>query len=809
VLLCVIGLGFGVSLAWTPTVPDTILLPDSLGPLRLGNLLAFGSSTDNIYVASESSDILVVDGETFQRIKRINTGTPVGGALLVTQHNKLYCSYPQQGRIGVIDCASNTVTRTIEVGTRPTLLCYSSGSDKLYCGDTIDRTVTVIDCSADTVRKVIPVGKGLTAMVHDPTTNEVYAATQDAVRAISCSADSIVANIDAIRASRGLCINKRRQKLYAVGPPTNPPADTLYVMSTGTDSVIAKIPWGYEHPLRLVCNEVTDRLYSMDYYGDFTEYDCVGDSILRSKPLGGRPWLGVPCDTVRNRLYYLVNVAGRELVRTLDCSTLNVISQARVGKYPAILGLDLNRCRVMCGGSGLWYSDAVLAVFDCKYDSLDMIASVPLCGWQWGGDYATVCRNPVERKLYYRWGVAAGGVGVIDEQTNQVVRHVILPQVDGMAELAYSRTSNKLYCGSSPGVAVLDGRTDSVLKLVALDGGGAFRLTWCPDYNKLYCTGMDSPRWYMAVLDCNNDSVIKEIEFYDFPGHPIYLGNGRLLYLYGQHLALIDCRNDSVLVDTAFDGNIYAVAHTGDGEKIYTVHHYSYDRLEILDAGSLSLVATIDWPWRGTSGHEFLVCVDSCHKLYCFAPDPWLTEQDSVLVLDTRSDTVVARLSEGSGQRYGCLDHSGRYLFVPAVASDNSLIVYDTQHDSVVAVYEKLPGALTVVPNSEQRSVYAMCSDVILVYPDSPPGVEEAPSDAVRATKSGPSVVSGTLFLTEAAGFKPQAASLMDAMGRKALNLRPGENDIRVLAPGVYFVRGEPQAASFRPQAVRKVVIAK
>jgi DNA-binding beta-propeller fold protein YncE len=136
-------------------VPDTILLPDSLGPLRPPYHLAFGGSSWNIYVASESSDIIVVDGETFQRIKRINTGTPVGGAVLVSRHNRLYCSYPLQGRIGVIDCATNSIIRTIQVGTRPTLLDYSSGSDKLYCGDTIDRTITVIDCAADTVRKVI------------------------------------------------------------------------------------------------------------------------------------------------------------------------------------------------------------------------------------------------------------------------------------------------------------------------------------------------------------------------------------------------------------------------------------------------------------------------------------------------------------------------------------------------------------------------------------------------------------------------------------------------------------------------------
>ena len=72
-VLCAIAVGFSVCLGWSLPVPDTIKLPDSLGPLRPGYHLAFGGPSWNIYVASESSDIIVVDGKTFQRIKRINT----------------------------------------------------------------------------------------------------------------------------------------------------------------------------------------------------------------------------------------------------------------------------------------------------------------------------------------------------------------------------------------------------------------------------------------------------------------------------------------------------------------------------------------------------------------------------------------------------------------------------------------------------------------------------------------------------------------------------------------------------------------
>jgi len=52
-----------------------------------------------------------------------------------------------------------------------------------------------------------------------------------------------------------------------------------------------------------------------------------------------------------------------------------------------------------------------------------------------------------------------------------------------------------------------------------------------------------------------------------------------------------------------------------------------------------------------------------------------------------------------------------------------------------------------------------------------------------------------------------QAAILLDITGRKVMDLQPGENDIRHLAPGVYFVR-RPETEDGRPgAAVQKVVI--
>ncbi len=50
-------------------------------------------------------------------------------------------------------------------------------------------------------------------------------------------------------------------------------------------------------------------------------------------------------------------------------------------------------------------------------------------------------------------------------------------------------------------------------------------------------------------------------------------------------------------------------------------------------------------------------------------------------------------------------------------------------------------------------------------------------------------------------------AELLDVSGRKVLDLELGANDVRALAPGVYFVRG-PETGDGRPVAsIRKVIV--
>ncbi|MFO7639271.1 MAG: hypothetical protein R6X14_08300 [bacterium] len=84
-------------------------------------------------------------------------------------------------------------------------------------------------------------------------------------------------------------------------------------------------------------------------------------------------------------------------------------------------------------------------------------------------------------------------------------------------------------------------------------------------------------------------------------------------------------------------------------------------------------------------------------------------------------------------------------------------------------------------------------------------GVEEPPDTRPRFTGRSPTVVRGVLNLGAGHDRNPPGdfgscpkPALLDISGRKVMELVPGENDVRHLAPGVYFVRRQDTGESGR-----------
>jgi hypothetical protein len=105
--------------------------------------------------------------------------------------------------------------------------------------------------------------------------------------------------------------------------------------------------------------------------------------------------------------------------------------------------------------------------------------------------------------------------------------------------------------------------------------------------------------------------------------------------------------------------------------------------------------------------------------------------------------------------------------------------------------------------------VYACCADGgVAIFETTHVAIAEPKQDEGRQAQSGASLVRGVLNLEVGSRQNTACrAELLDVSGREVRDLHPGANDVRALAPGVYFIREEPQAAGINLQAVLKVIL--
>jgi hypothetical protein len=95
---------------------------------------------------------------------------------------------------------------------------------------------------------------------------------------------------------------------------------------------------------------------------------------------------------------------------------------------------------------------------------------------------------------------------------------------------------------------------------------------------------------------------------------------------------------------------------------------------------------------------------------------------------------------------------------------------------------------------------------LIKMAPDSVGGIQESPKPFASSPKLEPTIVSGVLNLgVDSRQNTEYRAELLDAAGRKVIQLHAGVNDVSRLAPGVYFVRAVSRELS--AASCQKVVL--
>lgn len=302
--------------------------------------------------------------------------------------------------------------------------------------------------------------------------------------------------------------------------------------------------------------------------------------------------------------------------------------------------------------------------------------------------------------------------------------------------------------------------------------------------------------------------------------------------------AVLDPDGFAVAVSDSFDDAAPAVCFNGT-DHLVVWQGYSYGTVDTSIYGALvSTAGTVTRPRfrvgyaAGQSQAEPSVARGSANSLVA-----WVNLADgAVYAARIRADGTVPDTNALF------VDKSSLYNELPHVTADADgfrvLWDYwgdmDSTHFTVARI--DTAGSLVrsdawfTIPGSQLGSdaVYGSGPDLLLLFSDwtdaafghrysayrlwgrlgEVPGIAEAGSQEAKRVIRGATIVRGVLCLPAASSIERGASSvLLDISGRKVLDLKPGANDVHALAPGVYFVREEPQATSSKPQAARKIVL--
>ncbi len=766
-------------------------VPDTFGYLSSPGQVLVNPVTGNCWVTS-SGGVLVFDPATRVRQSRIRAS---GLAVLCPEVGKGYVF--EEEAFAVVDLHGDTLTRRLMINYAEFPgAAWSPTSNKLYVSANDDDHemywMLVLDPALDTVVTAVSLPHWLTAPVWDPVTNRVLVGVGEEsetayVAAIDCVADTLLALVPSgLEGVACLALGATERRLYCSGDGSGPGRVVQVLDADGLDTLglVANLDWVDT----LAYSPVTGWLYC--FRADSVHVVDCGPDTVRARVALPRDARGVACSPLTGKAYFPLNgPAGLAVVDTFDVARL-------VGELPdttlmsaRVAGCHPVRNEVYCA----CYQDTILLA-DGAADTLAGVVEYHYY------NIRGLVYNPAGNKLYCA-AYNSDELLVLDAGLN-LLRTIQLRGFDADAGILLNPALNRLYLADDELLQVVDCNTDQLIATLAIPGVEEARLVLYPPLGKLYVFtandfGGDIP---VYVYDCLRNEVVDSVAVDDEVPCAVYHPRSDRIYFGCKsppNFRVLDPRTDSI-VDTLRLGSDVTygkmLANT-EQDVVYFANDrdgvlYTYDVRgdTVIDADTLAFDADTLF-WNRNYGKLYVVREATGSNLQ---------------VLDCRT----GELSEVMSLEYekaGVMDERYDKLYFGGSENYHTKVL-DCRTDSVVA---DLPFAKTypyaMAWNPVDGRVFAVRTNAFSVYREDPPGVEEMPNVEVRMPNA--TIVRGVLWLSETSGVGRGAFSvLLDITGRRVMDLAPGENDVRFLAPGVYFVR-VASGVERRAASVRKVVV--
>ena len=797
VLACILLLVAAASGQWLET---TLALPDSFGGVVEPGCLAVDSIAGLVYVGGGQGGVSVIDGATLRRVGRLCPDGAVPAVLWNPDNNQVYCASYDANCVEVYDGASHEHMASVPVGVGPSELCYNPLEHKVYCANAgslaqADSTVTIIDAEADTVLRTVIIGRTARYLCYNPTSNRVYCASLwGTLGVIDGPTDSVVRR-HYVSQPVGLCHNPAGGKVYCSS--NDPSQSGIRVFDAAADTATVFLPVRHD-PGPVCCNPVNNRVYCAQRMGSSViGFDGATNARACSIAVADNP-SGLCYNPTGNKLYCSSRLTYDPKVTAIDCSTNAVLALIPTQSGPDVLCHLSAPDRVFCANRG----GQSVTVIDGAADSLVGHVGV-------GGSPQALCHNSEMNKVYVA-DQARGAVVVFDAGTNRAVADV--PVGKTPTALCYNPARNQVYCACAyaapfepDSVAVIDCALDSVVRHIPIGRIEVLTpyflgcaLLYNPTDDLVFCADCSSDS--VTVIACSTGTVRGRFGVGDLPTAFVCVPDSDRVWCanFGSgSLSVLDGATGQPVGTVSVGSGPLALCYDSIGHKVYCACGQS-GSVTVLDAVTAQVLTSV--PINGILPSA--VCFNATdNKVYCvnYGTEP----ADTLLtVIDCAADTVVAELGVGAGlcavyhnptnDKVYCV---GEYSCTVAFVDGKTNALLGWVHSG------SQPRELTWSPADNRTYVANFGGSSLTVVRDEFNGVETDP-----VGPHGPAHPSVTLIrdrlLLSASSLGTGHSSLLDASGRKVLDLTRGYNNVSALAPGVYFVRDEPGTAG-----VHKVTI--
>ncbi|MGC9111117.1 MAG: hypothetical protein ACP5JB_04555 [candidate division WOR-3 bacterium] len=750
--------------SYAQELEKVIYLPDSFAGLKGADRIAVVPWTGEVYIASTTGDgITVFDGITGE--KRARIGIPAGVARMcyVPAESSIYCAGAHSDTVYVINPAAHQIIQRIPVGGKMEFLTYNPLRNKLYLSGRLSGgLLTVIDCSINQVVARLVLNGATGATAHQ------------------CRFDRLFCHL------------------------SNRSGSQLAIIECATDSLIDSILLGEIQVEQLLINPVANKLYAVaSATGDIVIADLWTGQLLKHWVVARAPW-AMCLNPDRNKLYIALKDDSALLV--IDGELDSIINTVELATRPAALVYDPNHDLLYISGA-----EPSLTALNCSTDSISWTMNYPGAAdsiyfapelnriytiqYDSAGGRDAAIVNPQTRTVnrvpllfYINWalyaqageklylsGTVAGSrtplVVSIDGSNSTIASQILIPDDAGF--IADNEPANKLYVHGESLLTVIDGATDSIIKTIPCPAPGGFlnRLFYNPAGNRLFAIdGNDS----VLVIDAGADTVLTKI----YAPHPQAFGFNPVrnrIYISGtQALTIVDGTTGALInrlpgnfgvnwcyvpgrdwVLWARERTFQAVGGTSNAIDTAVNVNHTIDALVINPLNRKIYTAS------DPGGMIYVYAGENLSRLHLF-PVP---ARPVNLQLDLAANLIYCQHAEEA--------------ILTLIDADNGNIINTVN----------TPFALwSPVLNQSRHRFYVLDPKLtgIAVFTMPVPAIAEPASPAPETLRL-PRMVRDRLNIP--ATGTTATGTLLDITGRRVLKLLPGENDLRPLAPGVYFIK--------------------